>query len=372
MPSSLIVRCTPIKDIRPHPNADNLIILDILGWQVLENKDTNPKVGDLRVFIPPDSILPDSLATELGVTKYLRKDNRVGQVKLRGEMSFGISADNRWGFEDGDEVSAKLGITKYEAPPPTGAGDEEVDHPLFSNYCNIENYRNYPDLFKEGEEVVYLEKIDGTNSKVGGIRVPYEEIRDHRWAWSMWTDDDGGGYTQYGLFMIGSHRTRRKLLSGSYRNQSLYQFPIFTEGISGPIRQLVDDRKANVVIFYGEICGRISPKQMKYDTPNDLKYVCFDIYVDGKYLDWDDFYIFCYQRHVPTVPILYKGPFHADEAKMYANGRSRLSKDPNHISEGIIIRPVKESTYERGRKILKLKSDAYEELKAKGKVTEFS
>ena len=52
MPSSLIVRCVPIKEVKPHPNADKLVLTKVMGWQVCEQKDSNPKVGDLRVFIP--------------------------------------------------------------------------------------------------------------------------------------------------------------------------------------------------------------------------------------------------------------------------------------------------------------------------------
>ena len=116
MPSSLIVRCVPIKNVRTHPNADNLVIIDIMGWQVCTHKDTKPEVDELRVFIPPDAVLPQELAEQLEVTKYLRKGNRVGQKQFRGEMSFGIAATNTWGFAKGEEVSEKLGITKYIPP----------------------------------------------------------------------------------------------------------------------------------------------------------------------------------------------------------------------------------------------------------------
>ena len=375
MPSSLIVRCEPIKEVRPHPNADNLVILDIMGWQVVENKDMNPQIGELRIFVPPDAVLPDALVQECGIS-YLRKDNRVGQVKLRGIMSFGIPLANRWGFKEGEEVSEQLGITKYVPPPVTGAGDEEVPCPLFVRYCDIENYRNFPDLFTEGEEVVFLEKVDGTNSRVGMVRRALrEDVVNFAWGHTIWSSSWSGSSDgrSYGEFMMGSHNIQRRLIYGHPHKKSIYQFPFtFSHAPFAALRKLIEDLQANVIILFGEIYGSISPKQMKYGSPKELKYVIFDIYVDGKYLDWDDFKSTCLECSLKFVPALYRGPFSAARAKQCANYPSSIANDNFQISEGIIIRPVKEGTYEQGRKILKLKSDAYEELKAKGKVTEFS
>ena len=38
----------------------------------------------------------------------------------------------------------------------------------------IENYRNFPELIAEGEEVVFTEKIHGKNCRLGLIRTPGE------------------------------------------------------------------------------------------------------------------------------------------------------------------------------------------------------
>ena len=86
MPSDLIVRCAPISHIREHPNADNLVILDILGWQVITNKTTNPREGELRVFIPPDAVLTDELVDQLDVGTYVKKGNVV-RVRKRQKMT---------------------------------------------------------------------------------------------------------------------------------------------------------------------------------------------------------------------------------------------------------------------------------------------
>jgi RNA ligase (TIGR02306 family) len=350
MPSSLIVKCAPIKNVREHPNADNLIIIDIMGWQVCENKGTNPQVGELRIFIQPDAILPQELAEKLDVVKYLKKGNRVGQVRLRGEWSFGIATPNVWNFEVGQEVAQELGITKYVQPIHPNAGDQEQDHPLFANYSSIENWRNYPDLFVEGEPIMYLEKVHGSNSKVGAV---YEngEI----------------------LYMIGSHNTRKKLIDPEVddpKKLSLYQYPL--KIVAKMIEDIMISSAANVVIVYGEIFGKV--QDLRYGRNNELAYCAFDIYVDGHFLDWDDAEAFFNAHNVPHAPIVYVGPYSEGGMKGCANQNTLLMPPASaHMSEGVIIRPQKERFDPSiGRVILKYKSDAYEDRFAKGKGTEFA
>src|SRR5262249_27448383 len=52
----------------------------------------------------------------------------------------------------GTDVAARLGITKWEPPLESTDGEAERPHPAFHGYTDIENYRNFPDLFEPGEE----------------------------------------------------------------------------------------------------------------------------------------------------------------------------------------------------------------------------
>jgi RNA ligase (TIGR02306 family) len=340
----------PIKEVKPHPNADNLLLIEIMGWQVCTHKDTNPQVGELRVFIPPDAVLPQELAEQLDVVKYLKKGNRVGQVKLRQEFSFGIAASNVWDFEVGQEVSEQLGITKYVQPLVPNSGDQEQDHPLFTNYSHVENWRNYPDLFTRGELVCYEEKIHGTNSKVGLIQ-------------------DGDDL----IYMIGSHNTRKKYVDpveGDPKKLSLYQYPL--KLVEPMLEEIRITYHAHAVIVYGEIFGRV--QDLKYGRNNELAYRAFDISVDGKFLNWQEAEDWCRKHNVEFVPIVYVGPYSEEGMKECANQNTQLMPPESaHMSEGVIIRP-QEERYDPafGRVILKYKSDAYEDRHAKGKGTEFA
>jgi RNA ligase (TIGR02306 family) len=363
MPSDCIVRCVPIKSVTKIEGTE-LWLLEIMGWQVVTKSEEAPQVGELRVYIQPDSVLPQELAEEMEVVKYLKKGNVVRQVRLQGQMSFGIAAHNRWGFKIGEEVSEQLGITKY-VPPMLASGDQERDDSRFPNYCNIENFRNFPEEFQDGEEIYIFEKIEGTNSKVGGIRISDSDI----------VDDTLGimpiDLTNSIRLMIGTHNTRRKLVNSLWTTPSLYQLPYESTKVKEALQSLVKGREAQSVVFYGEIFGHKVPNgapSMRYGRGNQ-EWALFDIMIDLEYLDaWETLELAASYK-LPVAPLLYHGPFSMDVVKQYANMSTVLmNKDP-HLSEGIIIKPAKERRYDDNnrRLILKYKSEAYEILKSKGK-----
>ena len=169
MSSSLVVDLCEIAEVNCHENSDNLELIVVKGWQCISKKGQY-KVGDKVVFIPPDAILPISLAEELGVRNYLVGSNkdRVKCVRLRGEMSFGLLIDPpaNENFEVGDDLSKHFGIVKFEPPVRATDGNAAPDDPYFPNYTNIENMRNFVGVFEEGEMVVVSEKLDGGNDRI--------------------------------------------------------------------------------------------------------------------------------------------------------------------------------------------------------------
>ena len=166
--STLIVEVSRIDRVLPHPNADLLELAHIKGWQCVVPRGRYA-AGSLVTYVPIDSVVPEPLAERLGVTKYLSK-GRVRCARLRGEPSFGLIMDLEVpAWAEGTDVRAHYGITKYVPPLKPSAGDAAEVHPLFVGYTDVENLRNFPAVFAEGEEVVVTEKIHGTNCRVGVV-----------------------------------------------------------------------------------------------------------------------------------------------------------------------------------------------------------
>lgn len=166
--SSLLVEVVRIGDITKHPNADTLSMTTVKGWNcIFKDGQFNP--GDLALYVPIDSVLPDALVEERGL-EYLKNGARVRTVKLRGVLSQGLllTLPNGHRFKAGQQVADKFGITKWEPPAPSYQGAPNTakatrnrPNPNFTRYCDPENIKNYPGVFKDGEEVVITEKIHG-------------------------------------------------------------------------------------------------------------------------------------------------------------------------------------------------------------------
>lgn len=112
-----------IKSVYPHPNADKLELVQILGYQCVVPKNTYER-GDLVIYIKSDTVLPDSEWSET-YRKYAPK--RVKAVKLRGEWSEGIIAplnilyntnNDDLNVIEGLDITDILGVEHYEPPIP--------------------------------------------------------------------------------------------------------------------------------------------------------------------------------------------------------------------------------------------------------------
>lgn len=266
MPSSLIVPVANIEKLEKHNNADNLEIAHVLGWQTIVAKGQH-KAGDKVVYIPIDCMLPVELSDKWGVTSYLHKQ-RVKCARLRGVPSFGfIIALDDDSVEVGSNLAEYYGIEKWEPPVRMCRGgsnsvekDALPDLASFPRYTHIENMRNFPDIFTEGEPVVVTEKIHGTNCRVGFVD---------------------------GEYVAGSHRLRRKAPEDqgidSYADNT-YWFPLSLPNVKEMINYL--SQRYKQVILYGEVYGN-SIQTLDYGVKDRLAFRVGRVvlkYINDEYL----------------------------------------------------------------------------------------
>lgn len=359
--SELLVRVVKIDSIEPHPNADKLEIVKLGGWQIISGKG-NYAVGDLAVHVPPDAMVPRTLADQWGVTSYLSFKQsaefdsstpggrgRVRAARLRGLPSYGFLAPNDTFAPLDTDLAAHYGITKYEPPPePEGlrGGQMTRNHPLFHTYTDIQNLRNYPDKLEYREPLIVTEKIHGTNSRVG---------------WFLPTDSNV--YEK----AIGTHRTQRKT-----EDPGVYGLPFQLYGdalYKAFLRILLMMEHPDVgngtqvmsVIFFGEIYG---PGVQDLTYGKEKAWRVFDIAVNGSYLPWPYVKEVCEDFEIPLVPHIQPGFYSFTELCDLAQGETVLN--PGQIKEGIVVRPYVEKTWKNGdrdpnpkRMIFKIISDDY-------------
>jgi RNA ligase (TIGR02306 family) len=327
--SSLIVEVTEIQQILPHPNADLLEIAIVKGWQLVVKKGQY-QAKDVVVYFPIDTVLPLETSERFGVTKYLSKQ-RIQCAKLRGEPSFGLAMpldDVRWTL--GTNVADHYGATKYEPPVRVGQGDAEKAHPLFCEYTDIENMRNYPDIFTPGEAVILTEKVHGTNSRVGVVE---------------------------GELMAGSKAVRRKRPLNDRFASNIYWFPLAQEAVRHLLEELGKEHQQ--VILFGEIYGS-SIQSLHYGQKGTFGFRAFDLLIDGVYQNWSTLIVICEKYGIEMVPVVASMPFDLDSVKRSSAGNTLLMQQDAHMREGVVVRPLVERTNPKiGRVVLKYVSDTY-------------
>lgn len=160
-----------VQKIVAHPNADKLDLATVLGYTCIVGRGQF-KIGDSVVLIQPDTVLPE----EEWSLMFRKRSGRVRAMKLRGEWSFGIVMSTyTWpAFEDfclerygtvapGTEVSALIGVTKYEPPQPQQL-DAAGYPPTGLPKTDEERYQNLDGLLPYGERVDITLKIDGQSA----------------------------------------------------------------------------------------------------------------------------------------------------------------------------------------------------------------
>ena len=340
------VKVYPLK-IEEHPNADALE-LGVVGEYRSCIRKGDFEDGQLVAYIPENSVLPDSLIEEMGLTGRLagKDKNRVKAVKLRKVLSQGLvyAMD---GVKEGDDVTEQLGVTKYEPPIPTSMRGQVKNVSGKTLKYDIENIKKFPNVITEGEWVSITEKLHGT------------------WACFGFFENElivtSKGLSAQGLsFDMEAESNRGNLYVKMFRENAMAILDI--------IEEVKDRYRVDTAYVLGEIYGK-GVQDLDYGVEKPELRV-FDIYAGrpnlGEFLGPDEIKDLCDNAdpvgidliRVSMVPELYRGEFYPEVLEEHTKGQTTLRG--NHTREGVVIRVVPETTdYELGRVILKSVSEKY-------------
>lgn len=358
--STLKVEVVKIDEVLVHPNADRLELARVKGWNVVVGKG-NFQEGHIAVYFPIDSVLPKKLEEQLFPpdSKIKLHKSRIRTIKIRGAISQGmlvpiseLRALDHMTLEVGDDVTSILGVTKYEPHNPdyqAGSSNKPVrkGNPNFNRYTNIENIKNYNNVFTEGEWVWISEKLHGTSARYGYVERYYEPTFFGKLC--KYVDDilTMLGWCRTHEFVYGSRNVQ---LSLNTRKENIY----LKVGKQENFQQKLKDGEC----VYGEIVGYGIQKGYSYGcSPGEYKFFAYDVSVDGRWLNYAEFLNFCRERKITTVPCLYVGPYSKEIELKHRDGDSTIGGQK--VREGVIVKPLVEAVASCGRKVLKSISDAY-------------
>jgi RNA ligase (TIGR02306 family) len=329
-----------ITDIQPIPNKDRIVLATVNGYQAIVGADTY-KVGDTVVYISEQSIVPEWLQDELGLTGRLSGGNkdRVKTIKMGGVYSQGIICKpGVWQLEgcpEGDDFDALLGIVKYEPTIPMHlsgkVGRPRGNAPIAPMY-DIENIKKQRHLRHEynpqtgdpiegteywadpfiGQEVIVTEKLHGTNFACHmnlGDTEPYVYSKGLGKQGHVLLDDDVNAYWR-----------------------ALKMYP-----------QIVDEMRSELVAVgcdsmtvRGEIIGT-GIQDLDYGIGFDLVLFAVEYHYEGitesfhpETIGWDLY-------GVPIIPIRYYGIYDYDECVEMSMGSNLYGETGKHVREGVVV-----------------------------------
>lgn len=355
---------TKILSVTNHANADRLDVVTVYGFQVIVSKDKY-KVGDLAIYVPIDSLLPQWLEERLfpADSKIKLNNHRVRQIKIRKLASQGMLIDpidivDKTGTKVTleDDLAEKLGITKYE-PPHVGFAqtqgtsknrNKKTDHPLFHKYNGLDNIKWFPDLFQEDEMVVIEEKMHGTNARASLL--PYN-------ANTIWKKIKKFFHLNKGIERCyGSNNV-------DISSKTIYT-GFYGEDVYGSTFRKMDVFSKLFVgeTVFGEIIGPGIQKGYTYGLKEHL-FVVFDVKIlqpNGrqKWLTPHEVALFCAERGFKMVPVLYTGRYNKEEAYALTKGNSAWDSSQK-VREGIVIKAMNDYDREGNKRALKWVSEDY-------------
>lgn len=359
--------CEVVKlDISEHPNADAIEIANVGLFQSIVKKGEF-KSGDLAVYIPEGSIVPENIIKKCHAWDETKqrgklagaKYNRVKAVKLRGILSQGLVCPLPEGAEPevGDNLAEILGITKYDPNEnlPASMRTRPVGELLgYTLVFDVENIKHPGNKFEEGNPVWVTEKIHGASCLIGVLPedVVASKVKN--------LEDLYKGQ----LYLSTKRQSKRGVIISPFENTSVYVKALTKEpNIYEKILEYYKYSKVKGLVLLCEVFGR-GVQDLTYNT--DPKVLFFGGYW-AKYnfvyepIPTKELHEIFSSLQLPTVPLIYKGPYFKELLDKHTRGTSLIC--PDQIREGVVFRS------ECGNRLYKSVSEDY--LLRKGNITEY-
>ncbi len=364
-----------ISELIKHPNADQLSLIHIGGYQVVVRTE-NYSVGDLAIFIQPDSVVPDipqfswiwekdgagnprvftgpvpEEYRRVTVRKFRKEISEGLLVPLRDFPQFYDSIPQLIGsgetpveypiVKPGEDVASPLGITHWEPKEDADTTGENEQAPgrKFRFPRTLSGWfwlvKSWIGIKPPQEHEVGVERpvydVENYKNFVGAI-LPGEEC----WATEKIHGSNARYTYQDGHMYAGSRNLwKSEAAQGCIWRRVLAVNPLISAWC----------KFHRGYTLYGEVVP--TQKNFHYGaTAENPRFFLFDVRnPKGEWVERgsDEWFILNVSEFLTdlTVPVVYCGPFDEGKFKTLADGPS-LVPGANHIREGIVVKPMREA-----------------------------
>lgn len=331
-------------EIFPHPDADviNLQVARVGMFPLVINKSSGYKSGDIIIFAPKRTILPEDLRSHYVNPKtgesYLKHGTTVKSCRLKGVLSEGVVIPADYlevklrandeskeypelvgkKIEDliGQDVSALLDM-KEQMPDIKVVFGGDLARIRATHYSrhDVEGIHIFANEFKEGEECVATVKYHGSQINVIRHEDGFVELSSK-------------GMIGKGAVLVESEN-------------NIYWKAWHNTGIE----KIIDEHFPN---DYVQVMGEVIPVQKGFTYGVDVnkpKIVLFRLEINGRRYSTAEVFNFDHKEELEFLTpfrqfwakIVYVGPFDVKVLQQYAKGMEPISGRNLHVNEGVVV-----------------------------------
>lgn len=391
---------TTLKNVRPHPNADRMLLADCFGNTVCVGLEA--KENDVVIYFPTDGQLSKEYAEINNLVRIKNEDGtysggyldpnkrNIRAIKLRGEKSDGLvmPLESLSSFGDistlniGDAIDVFNGheickkyipkgkLMEMRAGGPANIKAKKASYPYFVEHIDTPQLRFNMDLFKPGDIICLTEKIHGTSSRnANTIKISYKKnLLDKIFH------KKGKKISNYD-YIVG---TRRTIIEEDNKDGGFYGTNEFRMKWGEYFKNKLHDGEE----VFGEIAGFYAPNApimgrcdnnkvndksfvKKYGPTTTFSYGCNEEMGENKYwiyrmtcttpngyiieYPWDLVKRRATEMGLDTVPELDRFIYTTEEDFL-----NRIEKwldisstiDPTHVIEGVVVRKLNSQKFE--------------------------
>lgn len=331
-----------ITDIQPIPDADNIVVASILGWQVVVKKNEF-NVGDKVCYIQIDTVVP-----ELPEYEFLRERKfRVRTIKLRKQISQGLIVplpNGKW--KEGDNLTDVIGVKKYEKPDnnPERYEKPRVPKKWYQRWVYLLKYNFLYKVFPK------LQKLSRSPFPKNLVSITDEErIQNIPQVLSQYAGKlfvvsyklDGSSITIIHSKVFGKSKFRICSRRFELHDKKNDWYKVFTEtNFKDEIVKLVKYYKTDDIIVQGEAIGKFNGNHHNLQKEQIR---LFNIYVDGKRLNQREFIKTCLVNNIPHCPMYKEIVLNHTLPEILKLSEIKDVLNPSVDAEGLVWRCVEDN-----------------------------
>jgi len=303
-----------VEKIRPIPNADKIVVAEVLGWEVVIRKDEF-KIGDKVVYIEVDSIVDP---TNPYFAFMQERKYRVRAIKLRKQISMGlccpISILPTKNYKIGDDVTDILKITKYDPEGDRERALQEQQDGVKRSRINKFLYRSslYRRIFGKKKEYKGFPKFIKKTDEERIQNMPWV-CRDQDTQFFVTEKLDGQSASYFLLHNKKKWYQRKATFTFGVCSRNVYlrkkdssnYWKIAEKyNIEATLYNLIGD--SEFIVLQGEICGTgVQCAQVNPYKLTGLEFYAFNLVFDGRRVNHNSMVELLSPLSILTVPLLY-------------------------------------------------------------------